>query len=448
MAALNRVEIRLNNSHYLNHLAEVNNHYSVTIKESVLNTNGALVAAKGTPLSKEIAKKIAKHKLVKSIDESVSIAYSLSKQRLIDIYVKRLKSKKLLDESIKNGNYDLAMALLPLINRYGMVEEKLTVFATVYPERFGAAMTSGVLAAHIAEEYGMPREQIGNVFLASMLADIGLLHLDPNIVEKEDSLKNEERKMYQGHVAISTHFADMVPGLPTRVKRAILEHHERADGLGYPFAKTIDQLCVEGQIIAMVQNLAKFHNSLLNKGSFSLKVIFAVLRVPNSAHDIAVHNAMLRALAKGELPYKPAFTLDKLKQVVKDSFEKLARLSLWFDMYSNIYEQHKDKLLDTERFKPWALLYQLQNNIDETGVLSATQKTWLLGINQNLTMENAQEVEEFYLLLEEVEKQCYFVLSKLFEEKDAIDKLFGGPELPEVYYTGLLSILTSNKGVD
>ena len=155
---------------------------------------------------------------------------------------------------------------------------------------------------------------------------------------------------------------------------------------------------------------------------------------------------MLRVLAKGSLPYKPAFTLEKLKQVVKDSFEKLARLNLWFDMFTNIYEQHKDKLLDTARFKPWALLYQLQNNIDETGVLSDTQKNWLLGINQNLTMESAQEVEEFYLLLEEVEKQCYFVLSKMFEEKESIDKLFGGPELPEVYYTGLLSILTSNKG--
>jgi HD-GYP domain-containing protein (c-di-GMP phosphodiesterase class II) len=437
----------LNSSHYLNHLAEVNNHHCVTTKEPVLNASGALVAAKGTQLSKEIAKKIAKHKLAKPIDQSVSVAYSLSKQRLIDIYVDRLKSKNLLDESIKNGNYNLAMSLLPLVNRYAMVEEKLTVFATVYPDRFAIAMTSGVLAANVAEEYGMPREQIGNVFLASMLADIGLLHLDPKIVEKEDSLKREERKMYQGHVAISMHFADMVPGLPAIVKRAILEHHERADGLGYPFGKTINQLCVEGQIVSIVQALTKFLSSLLDKGNFSLKVMFSVLRVPTSAHDIAVHNAMLRVLAKGSLPFKPAFTLDKLQQVVKESFEKLARLNLWFDMFTNIYDQHKDKLLDTERFKPWALLYQLRNNIDETGVLSDTQKKWLLGINQDLAMENAQEIEEFYLLLEEVEKQCYFVLSKLLEQKEAIDKLFGGPELPEVYYTGLLSILTSNKDV-
>ncbi|GBL04837.1 HD domain-containing phosphohydrolase [Glaciecola sp. KUL10] len=435
----------MNNSHYLDRLAEVNKQHSVVIKEPILNAKGALVAKEGTHLCKETARKIAKHKLIKPIDQSVSIAYSLTKQRLIDAYTTRLKSKNLLDESIKNGSYDLAMSLLPLINRYAMIEEKLTIFASVYPDRFGFAITASVLAAHIAKEYGLSEEKVGNVFLANVLSDVGLLHLDPKIVENESTLNNEARKMYQGHVAISMHFADMVPGLPRIVKRAILEHHERADGLGYPFGKTIDELCIEGQIICIVDELTKFYYSIQNKGNFSLKVLFAVLRIPTSAHDIGVHNAMLRVLAKGELPYKPAFNLEKLKQVVKDSFEKLARLSLWFDMFSNIYEQHREKLLDTSRFKPWALLYQLQNNIDETGVLSETQKTWLLGINKNLTMENAQDVEEFYLLLDEVEKQCYFVLNKMVEQKDVISDLFGGPELPEVYYTGLLSILTSNQ---
>lgn len=435
----------MNNTHYLDRLAQVNEQNAVVVKEPILNSNGVLVAAEGLELNKETVKKIAKHKLLKPIDQSVSLAHSLSKQRLIDLYVNRLKSRGLYDESIKNGNYDIAMSLIPLINKYAMVEEKLTIFANVYPERFDIAMTSGVLAAHIAEELGMPKDRIGNVFLACMLADVGLLHLDPKIVEKEDSLNTAERKMYQGHVAISMHFADLVPGLPAIIKRAILEHHERADGLGYPFGKAIDKLCVEGQIVSIVQALSKFYQSLRNKGDFSLRVMYDVLRVPTSAHDIAVHNALLRVLARGELPYKPAFTAQKLKNIVEASFEKLARLNLWFDMYSNIYDEHKDKLLDTERFKPWALLYQLQNNIDETGVLSETQKSWLLSVNQNLNMDHAQEIEEFYLLLEEVEKQCYFVLRKLFEQKEAISQLFGGPELPEVYYTGLLSILSSNK---
>ncbi|MFW8590943.1 HD-GYP domain-containing protein [Glaciecola sp. 2405UD65-10] len=438
----------MNNTHYVKHLAKINETNAVSVSENIQNKNGALVAAAGTRLCHETARKIAKHKLLKPIDESLGLSYSLTKSSVYKMYEDRLIKKGLLEESKKNGLFQLASEIMSQLSKYKLIQDKLTVFSSIYPDRFERLLTTGVLAANLALELGLTLQQAKDVFLANMISDIGLLHLSPDIVNNEDKLSHDDLKLFHGHVVVSAHFASLIPGLPTIVKRAVLEHHERADGFGYPFGKSSDKLCVEGQIISIAERLTKFHTKLLAERKFSIQIIFAILRVPTSAHLPQVHNALLRIMKKGELPYEPAFSTNELRGLVNKCCEKLARLNLWFDMFSDIYKQHHDKLTDSVRFKPWALLKQVKYNIDETGVLNSTQKEWLDNIKESLCEEHCAELEEFYLLLGEVEAQCFFVLRKLYEEKDEITKLFDGIDLPEIYYTGLHSILYTPQNKD
>jgi hypothetical protein len=98
-------------------------------------------------------------------------------------------------------------------------------------------------------------------------------------------------------------------------------------------------------------------------------------------------------------------------------------------------------MADSEHFKPLALLQQLEHTVIQSGVLREEQHVWLSSLPAKLDVADFPEIEEFSLVLEEVEYQCFFVMRKLVSAKDELDKRFNGQELPNLYYQGLMTIL-------
>ena len=72
------------------------------------------------------------------------------------------------------------------------------------------------------------------VGLAGLFHDLGLTHLKEEIVHKTTPLDDEEREMLNRHPALSYRLLKNNPEIPIDSLRLILEHHESADGCGYP----------------------------------------------------------------------------------------------------------------------------------------------------------------------------------------------------------------------
>lgn len=431
------------NPHYINHLSVITQHNKVVITEDIYNDKGMIIAENGTEVDQTIAQVLTQHKLAKPIEQYIVLSKTLSQKNIYELYTKRLQSKGILESSKQSGLLQDAVFVFPLLNLYPLVAQKVTVLAMRFPNVFGSSLTTGVLSASIAREMKLSNETIQNVFLATMIADVGLLDIDPKLVDKKETYSQDELKIFQGHVAISTQFADMVTGLPKSVRRAILEHHERADGFGYPFGKSLPELCIESQIIGMADKVGALFRKIVTSGHHSLGVMFAVLHIHSSANPKDVHNAMLRVLKKGTLTYTPMLSAKKLKEVVEQCLKKRERLNLWYQEYSKTYVQHYESFIDSNTFKPWALLEQLQDTIEESGVLDVTQQEWLNDLLHKPNKQDVKEVEEFSLLIDDVEEQCFFVMQKLLESRNEIEQIFNDKDLPELYYQGLMFILSN-----
>ncbi|MES2855949.1 MAG: HD domain-containing phosphohydrolase, partial [Bdellovibrionota bacterium] len=97
---------------------------------------------------------------------------------------------------------------------------------------------------------------IGNaeeVALAAMLHDIGLTDLPGDICSKSETERSkEEQALYQTHPELSLKIIKerKIP-VTDAVMRAILEHHERFDGSGFPRGLAGKRVSVEAQIIAL-----------------------------------------------------------------------------------------------------------------------------------------------------------------------------------------------------
>lgn len=92
--------------------------------------------------------------------------------------------------------------------------------------------------------------QISAVGIAAILHDIGKSRIDNKILEKEERLTEEERKIIEKHPLYSFEIVHKTGVIPALSEMVILQHHERPDGRGYPSGLSND-LHVFSRIVAL-----------------------------------------------------------------------------------------------------------------------------------------------------------------------------------------------------
>lgn len=90
-----------------------------------------------------------------------------------------------------------------------------------------------LLSAFLAKKRGYKKEWI-QIGLAGFLADSGMAKLSVGLFKKESDLNSFENEEVRKHPTYSYRLVEKIPSLSMGVKLAILQHHERLNGSGYP----------------------------------------------------------------------------------------------------------------------------------------------------------------------------------------------------------------------
>ncbi|HKO54885.1 MAG TPA: HD domain-containing phosphohydrolase [Thermoanaerobaculia bacterium] len=92
-------------------------------------------------------------------------------------------------------------------------------------------LTSGI-AQRFAKVLGLPDDQAEKVRIAALVHDVGLRLLDYDRLAKRTRLTEEHMKAMMDHPLVGAMLVE--PMLGTEIAEAVLHHHERWDGTGYP----------------------------------------------------------------------------------------------------------------------------------------------------------------------------------------------------------------------
>jgi putative nucleotidyltransferase with HDIG domain len=106
------------------------------------------------------------------------------------------------------------------------------------------------LAAAIANEIGLSEEQIDGVRMASVIHDLGKIHVPAEILSRPGRLTENEFSIIKTHPQTGYDILK-TEEFPWPVAQIVLQHHERMDGSGYPSSLSGEEILLEARILAV-----------------------------------------------------------------------------------------------------------------------------------------------------------------------------------------------------
>ena len=114
-------------------------------------------------------------------------------------------------------------------------------------------MRVAVLAGLMAQWLKMSAQERQRLILAAFLMDIGYTSFAPNFLRKIALYTPEERRLMQKHARLGYDIVSRSSlQLDKQVVEAVLQHHERNDGSGYPQRMKKDGICKFARILAIL----------------------------------------------------------------------------------------------------------------------------------------------------------------------------------------------------
>jgi putative nucleotidyltransferase with HDIG domain len=105
-------------------------------------------------------------------------------------------------------------------------------------------------AAALGRRLGLGRTELVEVELGALLHDVGKLRLPRELLTKPGELTGEERRLIRLHPDWGAEMVGHIPGLEA-VALIVRLHHERPDGLGYPYGLTHERIPLATRIVSV-----------------------------------------------------------------------------------------------------------------------------------------------------------------------------------------------------
>jgi HD-GYP domain-containing protein (c-di-GMP phosphodiesterase class II) len=99
----------------------------------------------------------------------------------------------------------------------------------------------------------LEEEQIHRIYLAGLLHDIGKIGIDEAVLRKNGKLTEQELDRVRKHPSIGAGILSAIKQMRDIVP-AVLCHHERVDGKGYPAGLVGNQVPLTGKIVGLADS--------------------------------------------------------------------------------------------------------------------------------------------------------------------------------------------------
>jgi len=175
------------------------------------------------------------------------------------------------------------------------------------------SVATGLICAIISHKLGYDKGTTLQMAIAGTLADCGMSKIPSHIFEKKGALNHTEFIEIRKHPVYSYQMVKDLPALKANMKQAIIEHHERLDGSGYPRGLKIDNISPFSQIIAIADTFHAMTSERIYRAKESpFKVVEMIKENEFGKFDIRVVQALMNIVV--DLPIGMKVELSNLER--------------------------------------------------------------------------------------------------------------------------------------
>jgi len=159
------------------------------------------------------------------------------------------------------------------------------------------ALNVALISLLLGKAAGMGESDLLDLGVGSLMHDIGKMELEPRLRIRSENFSAAEFSGYQWHVSKGVEIGQRM-GLSAPALAVIAQHHEQADGTGFPQKLAGDRVNPLARIVALVNRFDGLCNPALPGGKSltpheALSLLFAQGR---SRFDCAMLNAFIRLM--------------------------------------------------------------------------------------------------------------------------------------------------------
>ena len=137
------------------------------------------------------------------------------------------------------------------------------------------SLNVGILSAALSYKLGLNQDLISDITLGALYHDIGKIYLPEN-VQTTEGLSSEEFKVYKSHPEVGYRILKEKLNIPENVAKIALNHHEIANGTGFPFGISLQNIDIQTSIVSVCNF---FDNLTFNKTEYRVKNTREALKV-------------------------------------------------------------------------------------------------------------------------------------------------------------------------
>ena len=270
------------------------------------------------------AEQITEVKLTPEVEKLMNESAPPKSRSLETLYDEAVEAYRKEFTSYRSGKkLDVAAVrtiVLPVIQAFLENKEyvrRLNEFSTMENYRAHHSISVGILAALISESMGYPKGQVLQIGIAGVLSDSGMAKIDEKIIAKVAFLTSEELNEVKKHVIHSFQMVNDSSLVRQEMKVAILQHHERFDGSGYPRGLKGQEITEISQILSV----ADVYHAMASERPYrqkesSFKVIELMREEEFGKFDMKVIEVLQQLINKLSIGTKVKLTTDEIAEVI------------------------------------------------------------------------------------------------------------------------------------
>jgi HD-GYP domain-containing protein (c-di-GMP phosphodiesterase class II) len=338
---------------YMQHLVAASQRVSISLADNVLDLSGKLLLSRD-----ELVQPGSLFRLMQIPTETAfARLFEIDRptdwllkdfQQLIqdDPLLNAIDDSGLGEQSAFNQNLKTCLSSVDL---FPALLQHLNLLSLELPKTYSRTLYCALLSLLLAKEMRLTPTDVNNIFLAALAHDVGMLTINPAVLNKHEKLDADDWKQIQQHLPAGVAMLHKMPQFSDLALQAVMEHHERCDGTGYPSAKVESEISLLGQILGLTDSLAAIYFNRFKHEGRSLRDAAAIIQLNQQAYLHRSFELISAILKRGEMPVQNVVANDNSADYINQLNQRNQFLFQWFELLSdcllNLGFTHGDRQL-------------------------------------------------------------------------------------------------------